>query len=319
MESLNHRSLRYGDHSLQTVDVWERPVDERVPAEGSNRYFFIYIHGGAWRDPQQLTDTAVPSIKLLAANDSPYIGRDRIAGFASIGYRLSPHPNFPQDASSTPADELRAARHPDHINDVWAALAKLGEYEKHAKGSPGDYIAHDRYIIYGHSCGGFLTYQLWMGAQATLSPSFGKAPPYIVGFEGIYDLRGLVDRGGSPAHGGGPGTGFAVALLSIATGSFGDDRSAWDTASPGKYDWTTLPDAPGPKRLAVVAYSMEDELVDVGEIDTLEAALRHGEASGKFSLAVARDLHGGHDDVHTDGHEIARVLTETVRQLDSRL
>ena len=43
MESLNHRSLRYGDHSLQTVDVWERPVAERVPAEGSSRYFFMCV------------------------------------------------------------------------------------------------------------------------------------------------------------------------------------------------------------------------------------------------------------------------------------
>ena len=260
----------------------------------------------------------MPSIALLAAPDSPYLGRDRIAGFASIGYRLSPHPAFPQDALRTPADELRAAKHPDHINDVWAALAKLRDAQDET-GSPGDYMAHDRYIVYGHSCGAFLAYQLWMGAQATRSACPPRPPPCIVGFEGIYDLRGLVDRGGNPAHGGGPGTGFAGALLSIARGAFGEDRGAWDTASPGKYDWTALSDAdaPGRKRLAVVAYSMDDELVDVGEIDTLEAALRHGEARGTLSLVVLRDLHGRHDDVHTDGHEIARVLTATVRQLDS--
>ncbi len=43
MESLNYKSLRYGDHSLQTVDVWERPVEERVSAKGSNRYFFMCV------------------------------------------------------------------------------------------------------------------------------------------------------------------------------------------------------------------------------------------------------------------------------------
>ncbi|OAA64648.1 hypothetical protein SPI_03295 [Niveomyces insectorum RCEF 264] len=394
MTSLAYREIRYGAESeLQTVGVWELPAAERVAAANSDRYWFVYIHGGAWRDPRCLTETAVPAIDRLLAGTSPssrsaYMGRDRLAGFASIGYRLSPHPQFPQDPATTPPTELRVARHPDHVRDVWAGLAALANdgrstaeqlttsppppEEQHdlvAPGSPADYIAHDRYIVYGHSCGAFLAFQLWMGAQAVEPADFSvpvtvsppppppTIPRCIVGLEGIYDLRGFVARGGSPAHGGGPGTGFAEALRVIVEGAFGADRAAWDAASPGRFDWGRMGDDDGgsssssrstrvegettddkgkahiprpPPRLAVLAYSTEDELVDDGEIDTMEQALKQGlahraafsalssggEPSEPYHYFALRDLRGRHDEVHEDGREVARVLSETVWRLD---
>ncbi|CAK7226201.1 Kynurenine formamidase [Sporothrix curviconia] len=319
MAGLSHRQIRYGSESeLQFVDVWELATDEREAATSSNRYWFIYIHGGAWRDPRCLTDTYVPAVDRLLAADSPYLDRSRIAGFASIGYRLSPHPEFPQNPATTPAEKLRVARHPDHINDVRAGLAALAEDGDARNGSPADYLAHNRYIVYGHSCGGFLAFQLWAedGNDET------KQPPCIVGLEGIYDLRGFVERGGSPEHGGGPGTEFAAALETIAEGAFGRDRVVWDRASPARYDFTRLSRASAPKdqkpRLAIVAYSPEDELVDGGEMDSMERALQHGVAKSGGGLVYVgiRDLHGRHDEVHEDGREVARVLTEAVKQLD---
>ncbi|KJR84810.1 uncharacterized protein SPSK_09550 [Sporothrix schenckii 1099-18] len=312
MAGLEHRQIRYAVESeLQIVDVWELPKSERTAAATSDRYWFIYVHGGAWRDPRCLTDTAVPAINRLLAEDSPYMSRRRIAGFASIGYRLSPHPEFPQDPKTTPLEKLRAAKHPDHIDDVRTGLAALAREGLSAAGSPADYIAHDRYIVYGHSCGAFLAFQLWMGNLGD------KTLPCVVGLEGIYDLRGLVERGGNPAHGGGPRTGFASALEAIAEGAFGRDRGLWDTASPGQYDFSTLAEATKP-RLALVAYSDEDELVDGGEMDTMEKTLQQGVAksNGQLRYVGLRDLHGRHDEVHEDGREVARVLTEAVRQLD---
>ena len=206
------------------------------------------------------------------------------------------------------------------------ALTKDGA----ASGSPADYLAHDRYIVYGHSCGAFLAYQLWTEATGGSSSSSSsekdkdRQPPCIVGLEGIYDLRGFVERGGSPEHGGGPGTGFAAALETIAEGAFGDDRAVWDRASPARYDFANMrgsgsaPRGPLKPRLAVLAYSPEDELVDGGEMDSMETALQQGAAqsSGGLVYVGLRDLHGRHDEIHEDGREVARVLTEAVRQLD---
>ncbi|CAK7230496.1 Kynurenine formamidase [Sporothrix bragantina] len=318
MAGLVYRQICYGSESeLQFVDVWETPVAEREAAATSNRYWFIYIHGGAWRDPRCLKDTAVPAINRLLAADSPYLDRRRIAGFASIGYRLSPHPEFPQDPAATPAEKLRVARHPDHINDVVAGLNALSR-DGGDNGSPADYIAHDRYIIYGHSCGAFLAFQLWTEE----SSNEYRLPPCIIGLEGIYDLRGFVERGGSPEHGGGPGTGFAAALKTIAEGAFGSDRAVWDRASPARYDFTKLAGRSTTKDkkpwLAILAYSPEDELVDGGEMDNMEKALQKGAAHSNGGLVYVgmRDLHGRHDEVHEDGGEVARVLTEAVKQLD---
>lgn len=261
-----------------------------------------------------MTDTAVPAINRLLAVDSPYVDRSRIAGFASIGYRLSSHPEFPQDPATTPTTQLRVAQHPDHIDDVRSGLAALARDGPSTAGSPANYLAHDRYIVYGHSCGAFLAFQLWMDGNDDSNP-----PPCVIGLEGIYDLCGFVERGGSLAHGGGPGTGFAAALETIAEGAFGSDRSVWDAASPGRHDYSKLGRKKTAKpRLAIVAYSPEDELVDGGEMDTMEKALQQGAAQsdGRLHYVGLRDLRGRHDEVHEDGREVARVLTEAVRHLD---
>ncbi|CAK7271205.1 Kynurenine formamidase [Sporothrix epigloea] len=316
MASLSRRQVRYGlESELQFVDVWERPPVEREAAAISDRYWFIYIHGGAWRDPQCLTDTALPAIHRLLSADSPHLDPGRIAGFASIGYRLSPHPRFPQDPATTPAEQLRMARHPHHFDDVRAGLAALAK-DGGDNGSPADYLLHDRYIVYGHSCGAFLAFQLWT-EQAN---GQGRRPPCIVGLDGIYDLRGFVERGGSPEHGGGPGTEFAAVLTEIAEGAFGLDPNVWDRASPARYDFSQMGETAATRdqkaRLAIVAYSTEDELVDIGEIKSMERAIQGGQSSGSLTYVALRDLRGRHDEIHEDGHEVARVLTEAVKRLD---
>jgi hypothetical protein len=75
-----------------------------------------------------------------------------IAGYASIDYRLSAHPAYPQDAGNTPKTSLREARHPDHLDDVCSAIVFL--MDKFDFGS--------NYILVGHSCGASLSFQAVM-------------------------------------------------------------------------------------------------------------------------------------------------------------
>lgn len=218
----------------------------------------------------------------------------RIAGFASLNYRLSPHPVFAQDKDTTPSFAVRVARHPDHLDDVVSGLGFL----QRQFGFGGDYV------LFGHSAGAFLAY------QALLGPALGSKggpggdfalPGAVVGFEGIYDLVGLDGRMG------GGYAGFIEA-------AFGEDRNGWRDASPataaGSFgEWAGQK---GP-RLAVLAHSADDELVDMPEVGTMEERLRR---DGVRGMLVFRDLKGGHFDVVSDG-SFAKVLVRTLEELAS--
>ncbi|KAJ5226957.1 uncharacterized protein N7469_006963 [Penicillium citrinum] len=221
------RTVTYGRyHNLQTISVATLPPRP-------NGFWVIYIHGGAWRDPTITADSFEVTENIL--RKSPNLP---IAGYASISYRLSAHPNHPQD-ETTPAEELRSAKHPDHIRDVEAALAFL----------QNTYAFGDKYILVGHSCGATLAFQAVMGAVAghrevrfnggvndtgtgaeTVSTSPGPLPPRltsqpiaIVGVAGIYDLRRLRDE-----HSG------ISAYREFMEGAFGGDELLWDTVSPAQ-------------------------------------------------------------------------------------
>ena len=211
----------------------------------------------------------------------------RIAGFASLNYRLSPHPSFAQDAATTPSFASRVARHPDHLDDVASGLRFL----QRQFGLGGDYV------LFGHSAGAFLAYQALLGPGGLGEDM--ALPAAVVGFEGIYDLVGLDGRMG------GGYAGFIEA-------AFGKDREAWRDASPataaGSFgEWAGRE---GP-RLAVLAHSADDELVDMPEVGTMEERLRR---DGVRDMLVFRDLKGGHSDVVSDG-SFARVLVRTLEEL----
>lgn len=213
----------------------------------------------------------------------------RIAGFASLNYRLSPHPSFSQDAATTPSFAARAARHPDHLDDVASGLRFL----QRRLGFGSDYV------LFGHSAGATLAYQALLGSAVQHVGSDMTLPAAVVGFEGIYDLAGLDGRMG------GGYAGFIGA-------AFGADRAAWRDASPataaGSFgSWA----GHGAPRLAVLAHSADDELVDMPEVETMERRLR---GDGVRDLLVFRDLKGGHFDVLNDG-SFARVLVKALEEL----
>ncbi|KAK0392413.1 hypothetical protein NLU13_1908 [Sarocladium strictum] len=286
---------QYGDHHLQRLGVWLPRTPGEVQGDGrhqpaSSAYWIVFIHGGSWRDPRNTYNDFKPSIEAVLKSDR--IPKSSIRGFASIDYRLSPHPSFPQDPAQTPVTDLRVARHPTHILDVRAALAYLDE----------NYGLGQDYILLGHSAGATLTYQLLMGEAVLGGHPTASAPlPRVaVGISGIYDLPGLVTRFGDVYDG---------IYRKFVTGAFGEDEQLWRTASPvnypGKFSW------PGGK-VAMVAWSPEDSLIDEPEIDCIADKMR----TDATPMAVIKDLTGDHEVVWEQGDQVARLVAEALAHME---
>lgn len=133
-------------------------------------------------------------------------------------------------------------------------------------------------------------------------------PIAILGTEGIYDLRLLRD---THRH--------ISAYQELTQGAFGADESVWDAASPafrGKNDdgssgiqrgWSS-------GRLAVLAQSAEDSLVDDGQVKAMEESLVPWESQGGRRVLVL-PLTGEHDEPWRKGEELARAVAVTVQSL----
>ncbi|KAJ5698504.1 hypothetical protein N7462_000509 [Penicillium macrosclerotiorum] len=314
------RTVTYGRHHvLQKIRVTTlEPRD--------NGYWIIYIHGGAWRDPTINADSIEPTESIL--RNSPGLP---IVGFASIDYRLSAHPNHPQDEATTPADEYRAARHPDHIRDVEAALAFL----------QNTYNFGPRYILVGHSCGATLAFQAVMGAVAghreqsfnggvddcgagaepvssspgPLPPRLSARPMAIVGVAGIYDLGRLVEDHRDIS-----------AYREFAEGAFGADVLLWDAVSPAQMIGSRGVEGGWKSgRLVVLAQSEDDELVNGAQLEVMREALQGWERATKPEPQQQIDagdrrvrvlpISGAHDEAWIKGEELARVVKYAFVQL----
>ncbi|KAI1635900.1 hypothetical protein F4809DRAFT_611769 [Biscogniauxia mediterranea] len=341
--SLKYTLHQYGtENDLQRVGVWDVDIADK------NKYWIIYIHGGAWRDPRIALETFEPTIDqilLATASSSPssssssppcssgstrsrhqnHHQRPGIAAFASLDYRLSPHPGFPQDPAATPPARYRGARHPDHVDDARAALAFL----------QARYGSAANYVLVGHSAGGCIALQLLAGLcsptssspflsqsqslslssppsssatsdSSTITPTAAPAlapapvpfafPRAIVSFEGIYDFAGIASRLG-PAY---------AEFLSGAFGPPDEEARAWAAAAPLAYAGSYRDrwrEAGG--RALVLAWSPDDALVDEPEIDAMARRLRRDGVEG---LVVLKDLRGDHDEIWESGKEVARLV-----------
>ncbi|KAK6856060.1 hypothetical protein PG995_008211 [Apiospora arundinis] len=278
--ALQYEAIKYGQHDLQTIGLWRKAGE----SSATGKTWIIYLHGGAWRDPRKTHLDFIPTLnRFLALPES-----SRVAGYASIDYRLSPHPEFPQDPASTPPEQLRNATHPAHLQDVWAALGVLQQ----------SYGFGSDYIVVGHSAGATMAYQMLMGAaalgQGAEVPSGVELPKAVVGFQGIYDLRGLVDR-------------FGPGYASFITAAFGDP-STWDRASPMKYTGGFRSNWEGGK-VAVLGRSPDDELVDALELEGMAEVLEREQVNH----LVFKDMKGTHDGVWQDGQHVARLIAETIK------
>ena len=251
---------------------------------------FSFIHGGAWRDPEiDHQSFTPPALNHLASSDR--LSRDLIAGFASIDYRLSPHPDYPQDPLSTPSTELRDAQHPDHVHDVESALNFLRQ--EHG-------LKDDNYVLVGHSAGATLAFQLLMGSSTRAhAPSNPPLPAAIIGVSGIYDLVALDNR-----HQGN--------YAGFITSAFGDNREVWEAASPAAYTGSFKTSWPCSK-FAILAWSQQDTLIDEPEIDAMAGKL----IADRVNVFITKDLTGEHDDVWKQGSQLAQLVLQSLAQLEA--
>ena len=213
-----------------------------------------------------------------------------ITGLASISYRLSPHPSFPQDPENTPSYELRVARHPQHVEDVVSALAFL-----HSR-----YRFGQRYILVGHSCGATMAFQSVM--PRVINRTVCPPPTAILGVAGIYDLQLLRDKHADIS-----------AYQDFIEGAFGSH--GWDAVSPACVKGDAGVEG-GWKdgRLAVLARSTDDELVDASQGEAMRDTLASNWANTS-RLITTLSLRGSHDDAWKDGEELARAVMFTLDEL----
>ncbi|KAJ9424964.1 hypothetical protein QL093DRAFT_2227464 [Fusarium oxysporum] len=233
---LTYASHQYGKHNPSET----RPSSMEVP----------------WRDPRNDENDFTESIKRIVISGAVAILD--IAGFVSIDYRLSPHPDFPQESATV--------KHPDHLEDIWSALNYL----------QGKYELSNNYILVGHSAGATLAFQLLMSGDILASHPKGPLPIAIVG----------------------------------VSAAFGDDKSAWEKASPARFG-SSFKDNWASGKLAMLAWSAEDTLIDEPEIDNMASLL----TEQGLKVEVNKHLRGEHDFVWQDGSQIARLVITTLHHL----
>lgn len=285
------KDTRYSDNS--NLNTFQTCIPRPTSSNDRKRLWVIYVHGGAWFDPEQTAATFDKAQGQLLK--MPIV--EQVAGFASINYRLSPAPSHPTNPSN-PSDPARNARHPDHINDVLHAILHLQE----------TYAFRDRYILVGHSCGACLVLQVAMkrywGSQyeSTSALEMNVAPPLaILGIEGLYDLPALVKYHEKQPF-----------YRHFTESAFGDSQN-WTAASPSHSDFSQSWEN---GRLVVIAHSREDELVEWEQPELMLKSLysQGFKDSGKRRVKLL-ELRGKHDEVWQEGKEVARAIEFTVKEL----
>ncbi|KAK2755873.1 hypothetical protein FQN54_005669 [Arachnomyces sp. PD_36] len=293
----------YGQQNdLQKVSVY---IPKLISSEAQQKgIWVIYIHGGAWRDPTETLDSFGPARSLLLTSPGFASSTSHVLAFASINYRLSPHPDFPQDKATTLEYFLRNAEHPAHIQDVESAITYL--QQKYGFGN--------RYLLVGHSCGATLAFQATMRQQDSSLESKIPKPIAVAGIAGIYDLRALRDyRNGDRT--------LLDIYQKIIEVPFGTNEALWDQVSPAEFcasgDATERNWKEG--RLVVLAHSRNDQLVEVDQLQAMKSALASweddGDKDGSRKVVTLEDLEESHERMWSEGHELARVIAVAIDEL----
>lgn len=271
------------DNILQSYDVLqpEHSTDTGI--------WLVYIHGGYFRDPKVDSTSFKPAISQIESPETPLSQglRNKIAGYASLNYRLSLHPAYPQDPASTPPYTLRNARWPDQPKDILSALSHLQR----------TYPASKDYILLGHSVGATLAF------LATLSvKSHGITPPKaVVGVSGIYDFPAIHQS--NPDYE--PMT------------RNGMEEKFYREASPALYDaqdyldkWDVEADQ---QRVLLIAHSKDDELVNWEQPEEMVSIFGQSKGFKKELL----ELYGAHNSIWEKGGELVRTIEKAVGMMQS--
>lgn len=131
-------------------------------------------------------------------------------------------------------------------------------------------------MLVGHSCGATLAFQLRVNQEEGL-----QGPKAVLGVEGIYDLKKLVnDHKSVPMY------------RYFTENAFGKDEEDWEAASPttqkGRFAWEGA-------KVVAITQSTEDELVDVGQAGGMWDVVVKGIGEGR--VCEKMELKGKHDEV----------------------
>lgn len=269
----------------------------------------IFIHGGAWRDPLVTSRSALPFVRRLFSDPSIV---DHVAAVCSINYSLSPHPiyphgSFPSDTEDPPnVVGSRAARHPQHIEDVKAAITHLCKL----------YLVR-KYILVGHSCGASLAFHTIMndicGPHDTSEWARAFPPPdAIAGVAGLYDLPALIhDPGWAHEH-------IAPLYRAFTVEAFSSNEEVWKQVSPAL---SCDPSTTWPNGIAILlSAGKNDTLVPYAQLELMHAHLeqrltRHP----ALTDLLVENFEGDHNDAWQDGKGVADAVTKLVEVLPKSL
>lgn len=241
----------------------------------------------------------------------------KIAGIASINYRLSAYPAHPTDPSN-PEDEDRNVRHPSHVRDVARAVKWVVKR-----------YGVRRWVGVGHSCGGTLWMQYLSGIGLEEQDEEKVAiprPSALVCLEAIYSLPSLLQHHSPPRV----PLEIADIYATFVSSAFGPpdlDMASYAAASPtsGTYSQEQVGEG---GMLVVLGHSEGDELVEGQQREEMVGVLRgqgwvvrkegeggKEEGDKRKRVVEVRDLKGGHDEVWEDGRQIAELIAEVVGRL----
>ncbi|KAM3449122.1 hypothetical protein NHJ6243_010018 [Beauveria neobassiana] len=279
------------------------------------KYWVMFLHGGAWRSGGGV-DFICAAAKMHSRKGAPF---DQIRGFATMDYRLSSLGNSGQGQDSGQGQQ--GARHPDHINDVRAAIRSLAQRNQ-----------MDQYVLIGHSAGGTMAMQL-VGGDAALQPLSSKGgrqrreletptcqagsnrtsnteasqiplPAAIITTAGIFDLTRLVDEIDPQSR---------PFYNNFVTQAFGNNRDDWQQASPARFKRSFQETWPGDNPV-ILARSKDDTLVPDTQLNVMAEKLR----GDGIEPIVVTDLNGEHDVSWEQGTQLANLVGQALGKLGGR-
>ena len=127
-------------------------------------------------------------------------------------------------------------------------------------------------------------------------------PVAVMGVEGIYDIRLLRDTHAE-----------ILSYQQFVEGAFGMEEEGWRKASPTEVKYGEV----WKGKLAIIAHSKEDELVDWVQVDAMKGALEKSRTPERKDMIL--ELKGKHHEIWEDGLEMARAINVALETLqDSR-
>jgi arylformamidase len=230
--------------ALQALDLYPPCASGAAPV-------VIWVHGGAWAVGDKangMTD------KIALFNQAGYL-------LVSVNYRLSP-----DDDRLEPG----RVRHPDHVEDVAAAIAWVADHAASYGGDPS------RLAILGHSAGAHLV--ALVATDGQYLAAHGRSPALLRAV-GSFDTEAYdIPRTMATA---------APRQATILENAFGDDPGVWRQASPHHQLVDGRPAPPfllvrrGDAERAATEQAFHDRLLAVGGDSTIidASSLTHEEVN----------------------------------------